>query len=160
MSNNCQGRLDGFGFSPAEIAACIERQGLLSMEIEVTLACNFRCPYCYMGFESHQPALSDQVLRDSIRQAKELGARRIILLGGEPMLHPKIQELIQYIRSLDLEIELFTNGVLMTEEMAQFMFDHDVAVVLKLNTLDPELQNRLTGCERADTRSFIRRWRS
>ena len=52
-------------------------------------------------------------------QAKELGARKIIILGGEPMLYPPIIEMIQFIRGLDMDVELFTNGTNITPEMAR-----------------------------------------
>ena len=148
--SDCPVRIDGFGFTPEEISACMERKGLLSMEIECSLTCNFRCPYCYAGNDETKPSLSYEKICDVILQAKALGARRIIILGGEPMLYPQLREVIDYLRSLEMEVELFTNGTGMTPEAASYMFSRAVTVVLKLNTLKPELQNRLTGVERGN----------
>ena len=148
MSAECHVPADGFGFSAQDIGDCIARRGLLSMEIELTLACNFRCPYCYAGTNPNQASLTLDEVQDVVRQAKALGAKRIILLGGEPTLYPELHEIINYIVGLGMEIEMFTNGSRITENEAQFLHSRDVAVVLKLNTLNAELQNLLTGCER------------
>lgn len=150
MSADCSVPADGFGFTRQEIEECMSRRGLLSMEIELTLACNFRCPYCYAGANPSPPSLTPDEVRDAVRQAKALGARRIILLGGEPTLYPQLHEIIDFIIGLGMDIELFTNGSRITDTEAQFMHSRGIAVVLKLNTLNPQLQNRLTGCERGN----------
>ena len=55
------------------------------MEIEFSLRCNFRCPYCYVeGDPPVDGELAPEEIRDVIRQAASLGAGRIIILGGEP----------------------------------------------------------------------------
>jgi len=82
---------------------------------------------------------------DLIDQARELGARKMIILGGEPMLYPHIFEMIRYIRSLDKEVELFTNGTNITRENAQELYATGVRVILKMNTFDEKLQDTLSG---------------
>jgi hypothetical protein len=44
MSGRCQSP-DWAKFTPAEIARTVEARGLLSMELELTDACNFNCIY-------------------------------------------------------------------------------------------------------------------
>jgi radical SAM protein with 4Fe4S-binding SPASM domain len=149
VSDLCPNPTDGFGFSQEEIAAAVRRHGLLSMEIEFSLACNFRCPYCYNDRTDEARPLSSQEIDDVLRQAKELGARKIIILGGEPMIYPGIREKIAFIRAQGQSVEMFTNGTGMTPENARFMFDHEVAVVVKMNTFKPELQGRMAGHEAA-----------
>jgi len=145
---SCAIRLDGFGFTPEAINEAVKNRRLLSMEIEFGRACNFRCPYCYVENPKKAPQeLSGDEIRDVIDQAKELGALKIIMLGGEPMLFPGLQEMIAYITGKGMEIEIFTNGTNVTPEMAGFFFEHGVKVVVKLNTFDEALQNKLTGCK-------------
>jgi radical SAM protein with 4Fe4S-binding SPASM domain len=143
---SCQDRIYGAEFSAQEIAEAVENGRLLSMEIEFNQSCNFRCIYCYGSDNPNRSnELSKQELMDVIHQAKELGARKMIILGGEPMLYPHIMEMIRYIRTLDMEIELFTNGKNITIPMAQDLFDNGVRTVLKMNTFDDSLQDTLTG---------------
>jgi len=147
MSTDATGRDSVFGFSREDIRACVRRRGLLSLEIEFSLACNFRCPYCYADAEAPPEALSVVAFEGVLRQARELGARRIVILGGEPMLYPHLRAMIDFIVGLGMEVEMFTNGTGMTREAAEFMARRRVAVVVKKNTMDPGLQNQLTGCD-------------
>ena len=143
---SCAVRLDGFGFSQPEIEDAVKNRRLLSMEIEFGRECNFRCPYCYVVDPSTAPPeLTPDEIRDAIDQGHALGARRLIMLGGEPMLFPGLREMVRYITAKGMEIEIFTNGTNVTPEMAAFFFEHGVKVVVKLNTFDPTIQIQLTG---------------
>jgi len=143
---SCAVRVDGFGFSHEEVEDAVKNRRLLSMEIEFGRECNFRCPYCYVVDPETAPKeLTPDEIRNAIDQGRALGVRRLIILGGEPMIYPGLQEMIRYIAAKGMEIELFTNGTNITPEMARFFFEHSVKVVVKLNTFDPTLQGRLTG---------------
>ncbi len=135
-----------FEFSRETIEQAVRRGKLLSMEIEFSLHCNFRCPYCYVP---HNSQLKNELTTDEIKsivlQAKALGARKIIVLGGEPTIYPHTLELIGFIRDHDLQVEMFTNGSGVTEAFAQALAGMQVRVVLKMNSFDPALQNRLSG---------------
>ena len=86
----CSNEVDNFEFLPEDIEKVRKSGGLLSMEIEFSLRCNFNCPYCYVGSESDfANELSEEEIRRTIQQAKDLGARKIIILGGEPMIYQK-----------------------------------------------------------------------
>ena len=102
--NRCLDRIYGSEFSAQEIAAAVQDGRLLSMEIEFNQSCNFRCIYCYAADNPNRcNELSTEEFIDVISQAKELGARKIMILGGEPMLYPHLMEMIQFIRSLGME---------------------------------------------------------
>jgi radical SAM protein with 4Fe4S-binding SPASM domain len=144
--NSCQTRIYAAEFSAAEIADAVQNGKLLSMEIEFNSVCNFRCVYCY-AFENGRKRneLSKEQFKDVITQARELGARKIIVLGGEPMLYPHILEMIRFIREHDMDIELFTNGTGISADMAQTLYALKVRVVLKMNTFDEKVQDMLSG---------------
>ena len=142
----CIDRIYGSEFTAEEINDAVKDGRLLSMEIEFNQSCNFKCIYCYALDAAKRPdELTKNEFIDVIHQAKELGARKIIILGGEPMLYPQIMEMIRYIRTLDLEIELFTNGANITPAIAQELFDNGVRAVLKMNTFEESLQDTLAG---------------
>ena len=104
------------------------------------------CPYCYAaGDYDYSGELTQEEIRSALKQAAELGARKIVILGGEPLLYPHLREMIRFIRSLDMGVEIFTNGSLMTRELAEFFFAENCRLVVKLNTLDKTLHDRLTG---------------
>lgn len=135
-----------FEFSPADIDHAVRCNRLLSVEIEFSLHCNFRCPYCYVPSQDQfKDELSLEEIRSVILQAKALGAGKIIVLGGEPSIYPHTPELIRFMRSHGLVVEMFTNGSGISEDLASLLYEQKVRVVLKMNSLDESLQNRLSG---------------
>jgi radical SAM protein with 4Fe4S-binding SPASM domain len=139
-------RLCDFEFDRAAIARAAAENRLLSMEIEFSLRCNFRCPYCYVPADSYfEGELSVAESRDVLTQARAMGARRIIILGGEPSIYPHIREMIDFILDQGMDVEMFTNGSGITADFAGWLFERRVRVVMKMNTFDPELQDRLSG---------------
>ena len=142
----CSRQIPNFEFSRDEIEEAVGNARLLTMEIEFSRNCNFRCPYCYVPDRAPlKNQLSRDEIRDVILQAKDMGARRIIILGGEPTIYPHILEMIRFIRSEDLEVEMFTNGSRVTADFARRLFEERVRVVLKMNTFDENVQDMLTG---------------
>lgn len=117
------------------------------MELELSRACNLRCIYCYAD---SGVALEDELtlteILDSIDQAIELGARRIIVLGGgEPLAYPGLLPVLQHIRRHGAAIDLFTNGTLITPELAQVLFELEVCPVIKMNSMREPVQDLLAG---------------
>jgi len=145
----CHSFCDESGFSLEEIRKAASDGRLLTMEVEFSQLCNFRCPYCYLDTRPQDELTSDEI-RDLILQGRELGVRKVIILGGEPMIYPRILEKIHFIRSHGMAVEIFTNGSNITAENAVELALLNVKVVLKMNTQDPDLQNRLCGIDEAD----------
>ncbi len=137
----------GLEFTSEEIAACRKRGGLLSLELELSRACNIRCLYCYA--ESGKP-LPDELslveIFSVIDQAADLGARKIIVLGGgEPLLYPHLFEVMDHIAAHKMQVDLFTNGTLIDDEIAGKLFARNVAVSMKMNSRKSEIQDALAG---------------
>lgn len=142
---------DTLGFTEREISECLEKRGLLSIELEFTRKCNLRCLYCYSSAgEPAKNEMSRDALRSAVSQAKDLGAKKIVLLGGgEPLLYDGFIDIIHYIRSLGIKQVMFTNATLMTRETARFLFQNEVSVIVKHNSMSPEVQDMLAGMKGA-----------
>ncbi|MEA3385364.1 MAG: radical SAM protein [Thermodesulfobacteriota bacterium] len=137
----------GLEFSQEEIAEARAGNGLLSIELELSRACNLRCIYCYAssGLPMENELSLPEIL-DVVDQAAALGAKKIIVLGGgEPLLYPYLIDVIDYILSKGVKADLFTNGTLITSSKARALYDRDVAVVVKMNSRRPEIQDFLAG---------------
>ncbi len=133
-------------FSEEEIQRAVAEGRLLSMEIEFSRICNFRCSYCYVPTKSQlNNELTRQEIKDVILQAKELGAGKIIILGGEPSIYPHIQEMITFLSGQGLAIELFTNGTGIDADLARVLAENRVRVALKRNSFDESIQDKLAG---------------
>lgn len=137
----------GTPFSGAEIDAALKKGRLLTAELELSRVCDLRCVYCYASSGEKLPdELSFDEVTNAISQCQALGARKIIVLGGgEPMLYPRIMDVIRYIHERNLEIELFSNGTRITQEIAAEFYKLGVEPVIKFNSLDPLTQDFLAG---------------
>ncbi len=133
-------------FTEEEIKEAVANNRLLSMEIEFSRICNVRCSYCYVPEKSEcKGELSRDEIKDVILQAKELGARKIIILGGEPSIYPHLVEMIHFLDGHGFEIEMFSNGTGIDAELAKVLAECKVRVVLKLNSMKAEIQDKLAG---------------
>lgn len=99
----------------------------LDFEFHLAEHCNLNCAGCD-HFSPLAPKLFpdfDAVCRD-LRRLRELfgaeGVGRIHLLGGEPLLNPKVEDYIRAVRDLfpDNRLELVTNGLLLPKMPESF----------------------------------------
>lgn len=92
-----------------------------ALRISVTDRCNIRCFYCMPEHASDFVAPSSLLSFDEIRRITrvlaEAGIRKIRLTGGEPLLRPRLAELVHDLNSIELidEIALTTNGILLPQ---------------------------------------------
>src|SRR3979409_2251994 len=82
--------------------------------------CNLSCTYCNEFDDFSKPVPTGVMLRRIDRLA-ELGASVITISGGEPLLHPELDQLIQRIRSRGSIATLITNGYLLTPERIKLL---------------------------------------
>jgi SynChlorMet cassette radical SAM/SPASM protein ScmF len=92
----------------------------------LTEGCNLRCRHCwiapkYQSKNNSYPALDLDLFKSIITQAKALGLTGVKLTGGEPLLHPAINEILEHIQTEDLRLTVETNGVLCAAELAEKM---------------------------------------
>ena len=106
----------GRHFSDEEIADARDNGRLLTMELETSHICNLRCIYCYSNAgKKLQNELTLDEMFDVIDQGIALGVRRVILIGGgEPLMHPHIMDIVEFLHRRGVAIDLFTNGTLLT----------------------------------------------
>lgn len=140
-----------YAFSEELISKTRDLNKLLTLELELSRTCNYRCRYCYTeAGTSLTDELSYEELCDVVDQAKELGARTIILIGGgEPLLYKELKAMIKYISMKGLDIILFTNGSCMNTEIAKYLYEYNVFPVLKVNGLKPKTVNWLCDNSKA-----------
>jgi MoaA/NifB/PqqE/SkfB family radical SAM enzyme len=71
--------------------------------------CNIDCGYCNEYDKNSAPVPAD-TLRRRIDKLAELGTSVVAFSGGEPMLHPDLDDLIRHIRGRGMMAGLITNG--------------------------------------------------
>jgi radical SAM protein with 4Fe4S-binding SPASM domain len=79
-------------------------------------------------------------------EMKALGTEMLILTGGEPLLRKDIYDIAQTASSYGLWVVMGTNGVLITDAVAQKMVECGVkGVGISLDSIDPEKHNSFRG---------------
>lgn len=75
--------------------------------------CNSPCIMCDCWKTKQKEHLKRSELKPLLKKIYELGARRVMLSGGEPLLHPELAGIINDCREHRLAVELNTNGLLL-----------------------------------------------
>ena len=98
------------------------------LRISVTDRCNIRCYYCMpetgATFTKAADLLSFDEIERFVSAAVPFGIQKIRLTGGEPLMRPKLPELIAKLSAIPgiRDLALTTNGVLLAEA-AQPLYD-------------------------------------
>src|SRR5437660_11099025 len=80
--------------------------------------CNLSCAYCneYDDFSKPVPL---ETMFERVDQLAALGTTIVTLSGGEPLLHPELDQIIARVRRHRIIAGLITNGYLLTAERIQ-----------------------------------------
>jgi MoaA/NifB/PqqE/SkfB family radical SAM enzyme len=100
----------------------------LQCSLYVTDRCNLDCAYC-TEYDNSRPHPGIHDLKKWVRKIRELGTMRIALVGGEPLMHPHIVELVRYCRELGFATSLTTNGFLLTRNLVTQLEDAGLQVM-------------------------------
>jgi MoaA/NifB/PqqE/SkfB family radical SAM enzyme len=77
--------------------------------------CNLACAYCNEYDDYSKPVPLD-TMRQRLDRLADLGTTIITLSGGEPLLHPEVDEIIAHIRRRGVMAGMITNGYLLTAD--------------------------------------------
>jgi MoaA/NifB/PqqE/SkfB family radical SAM enzyme len=80
--------------------------------------CNLACTYCNEFDDFSKPVPTDEMFR-RIDKLGALGTAVVTISGGEPLLHPELDDVIRRIRTNGMIAGLITNGYLLVAERIQ-----------------------------------------
>ncbi len=82
--------------------------------------CNLSCAYCneYDTFSKPVPL---EVLFQRVDRLAALGTTIITISGGEPLLHPQLEEVIRRVRGHGILAGMITNGYLLTPQRIEWL---------------------------------------
>jgi len=152
---------------------------LLTMDFDFGSKCSLNCCYCFVcGDYREQESISSSptrptTLKDLKRvfdEAVDLGLQSAKLVGaGEPFETPQIIELLEYISQKGVWVTVFTHGRVLgcdeeafrylgmsSEEVVLRLKELRVSIMLKMHSLNPEIEDRLVGARPGKPYSIFR----
>lgn len=140
--------LEGYHWSQP-VCDSIPEGNILYFALNMTSACNYRCPYCFVGLDNLTAARNELALEDKlrvIREAKECGARVVSMPGrGEPMADRNFWDIIEKTERLGLWVVVYTNGYLLGSDRIKQLKDSPVSLYLKVDSFDPDIYEQMVG---------------
>lgn len=85
---------------------------------EITLACCFSCKYCgSSGGKARENELTTDECLCVAGELKDLGCRRVSLIGGEVFMRKDWKEIAGWLTGHGISVNIITNGFLFTEKL-------------------------------------------
>ncbi|TAK36032.1 MAG: radical SAM protein [Chloroflexota bacterium] len=122
------------------------------MLISPTMRCNLKCVGCYAGNYTKKEDLPLDVAERVLGEARDLGVRYFIVLGGEPMIWDPLFDV--FAKFDDCAFQYYTSGHLMTPEKARKIVElGNVVPAISIEGFEEEtnLRRGVGGFERAMT---------
>ena len=130
---------------------------LRDLRISVTDRCNFRCPYCMPAeqfgerykFLPRTQILSFEEIERLARIFVDLGARKLRITGGEPLVRQQLPQLVERLAQIEgaRDLAMTTNGSLLAP-VAQELRDAGLGrVTVSVDSVDPEVFERMNGTD-------------
>lgn len=108
--------------------------------------CNQKCLHCYAANQEYAntPELTTSQWKKIIDSCRKIGIPQITFTGGEPTMRKDLVELISH--SKWFVTRLNTNGVLLTQELCEDLFEAELdSVQVTLYSYDEDIHNSLVG---------------
>ena len=131
------------------------KRPLRDLRISVLDQCNFRCPYCMpaetfhegFAFLTRDQRLGFDEIETVARAAASLGASKLRLTGGEPLLRRGLPDLVERLATIDGvdDLALTTNGMLLAGAAADLRAAGLARVTISLDSLDEQIFADMSG---------------
>ena len=113
--------------------------GPIYVDVDVTRRCNLHCVGCqYHSSHTRDLPSSDPTVQDvpfeQIEQLStdlsKLGTREVLLVGeGEPLLHPRVCDIVSAFKTAGCRVQVFTNGTLIDEGLARALIESGLDIL-------------------------------
>ncbi|MBS3816318.1 MAG: GTP 3',8-cyclase MoaA, partial [Candidatus Thermoplasmatota archaeon] len=120
---------------------------ITNLRISLTQSCDLRCFYCHQEGEEENKttSLKAEEVKRMVETASELGMHKVKYSGGEPLLHPELEEIIEHSSQLMDDISITTNGTLLEEKAEKLKSSGLDRVNVSLDSVNPETYKEITG---------------
>jgi MoaA/NifB/PqqE/SkfB family radical SAM enzyme len=110
----------------------------LLVQIVPIRRCNIDCGYCN-EYDKTSPPVPTAEMRRRIDKLADLGTSVVAFSGGEPMLHPDLDDLIRHIRARGMMAGLITNGYFLVPKRIQALNDAGLDFLqISIDNVEPD----------------------
>ncbi|HET7406564.1 MAG TPA: adenosyl-hopene transferase HpnH [Mycobacteriales bacterium] len=92
----------------------------LLVELEPLFACNLHCAGCGKIQQPHDVLKQRMPVEQAVGAIEECGAPMVSIAGGEPLMHPQIDEIVRQLIARKKFVFLCTNAVLLPKHLHKF----------------------------------------
>jgi MoaA/NifB/PqqE/SkfB family radical SAM enzyme len=92
----------------------------LLVELEPLFACNLKCIGCGKIQQPHTLLKQRMPVEQAVGAIEESGAPMVSIAGGEPLMHPQIDEIVRQLLDRNKIVFLCTNAVLLPKHLHKF----------------------------------------
>jgi MoaA/NifB/PqqE/SkfB family radical SAM enzyme len=104
--------------------------------------CNLACGYCNEYDHNSKPVSLD-VMKRRLDKLAELGTSIVTISGGEPMMHPELDQIISHIRSHRMIAGLISNGYYFTPERIRRLNEAGLdSLQISIDNVEPDEVSR------------------
>lgn len=109
---------------------------------EITSACNVECDFCLVEKKHRTIPLRHAV--DMATALIEEGVEKFLISGGEPLLYPGIEALLEFLAGRGVLVKLLTNGTIHNSSIFDLIRRMpQIEVSLSVQSIDEEMSDRI-----------------
>ncbi len=107
----------------------------LLVELEPLFACNLKCAGCGKIQQPHTLLKQRMPVEQAVGAIEESGAPMVSIAGGEPLMHPQIDEIVRQLLDRGKIVFLCTNAVLLPKHLHKFKPHRNFAWMVHIDGL-------------------------
>jgi hopanoid biosynthesis associated radical SAM protein HpnH len=107
----------------------------LLVELEPLFACNLKCGGCGKIAQPHELLKQRMPVEQAVNAIEESGAPMVSIAGGEPLMHPQIDEIVRQLLQRKKIVFLCTNALLLPKHLHKFKPHRDFAWMVHIDGL-------------------------
>lgn len=126
----------------------MNKNALTGFTIYLTNDCNLRCKHCWVSGGEKTDYLGFELVKKRVSEAIEMGVRYFLLTGGEPFMHPNIEEIILYIVSHEgVFLSVETNATMINDKQIKQLaqFNDRVKLIASVDASSASVHDSIRG---------------
>lgn len=126
----------------------MNKNELSGFTIYLTNDCNLRCKHCWVSGGEKADYLDFKLIQKRVSESVEMGVKYFLLTGGEPFMHPDIDDIISYIVSYEnVFLSVETNATMIHEKQIRQLAKHNdrIKLIASVDASSSKVHDEIRG---------------